>query len=66
MCVCERERERCVQMCQLEQQRMNVCHYFLKCVFACAQVCVVNKKMSGKVYMDEACDMNELMSQTDR
>ena len=43
-----------------------LCHCFLECVFTCAQVCVVNKKMSWDVYMDEACDMNELMSQTDR
>jgi len=42
-----------------------LCHYFLECVFTCAQVGVVDNKMSWDVYMDEACDINEFMSQTD-
>ena len=66
----ERERERemraDVSIGTAEDECLVVlCHCFL-CVFTCAQVCVVNKNMRWDVYMDEACDTNELMSQTDR
>ena len=64
VCVCVREREMRadVSIGTAEDECLVVlCHYFLECVFTCAQACVVNKKMSWDVHMDEACDMNELM-----